>query len=699
MTSSASFSYFQGAQNITTGSLTFNNNISVCDALQYLHQHCATGAMHNSDERFPPPSCHPGTRQVALDLIIGWYSQKKRPKKPFMWVHAPAGYGKTTVAQTISNQLEGQTNGNFTPLGATIFFWRTSSNRNNPSHFVATLAYQFAMSIPELRPFIENAIKHDPMVVDKSLEVQLDRLIVQPFSSLQIDAMPNRLVVIDGLDECINSVAESRIEKKYAEDREHVQMRVLDLLNTLQSHRVPLSFLILSRSEPWIRRHFESEPFQDLVEVVDLYKVENHLNDVERYCRAEFSRIAKTLDYEPGEATEKWPSEEQMQALFRATQGHILYASTVIRHVDDPYDDPRQRLHEIITKPTAGVVHSTPFSSLHELYRQIMRSCPDSCRALLTQVIEEILACEWCFSQRTSISAALRLLDRISGRAPGRGMKVLRALHAVLRPVDGEDDAQDPNPRALDFFVHSSFAEFLENPQLSQHFSADRQQGYKRLSLGCIRCMSSITKQTIVFGSEEPEEGVRFAVMNWAWFWAVWKPVDEEEYLACLPKIFQMDLTASIVQALSLEPQWPLVKPFPIDLYTPGPGNLLFCSKPVAASNPLVQKGIAFIKSSVEDAFIYLLTTPSHLDSILSLERPAFRGEMSCYLWAVSTSVRVEAWGSERVLQALRVLRRGRHDLFVRVIQRVEDYWTSKIYEDSYLPQRKELLAYLHCDS
>ncbi|KAJ2922617.1 hypothetical protein H1R20_g14481, partial [Candolleomyces eurysporus] len=516
--------------------------------------------MHNSDERFPPPSCHPGTRQVALDLIIGWYGHKKQPKKPFMWVHAPAGYGKTTVAQTVSNQLEADADVEFNPLAATIFFWRTSSNRNNPSHFVATLAYQFAMSIPELRPLIEHAIKHDPMVVDRSLEVQLEKLIVEPFKSLQIEAMPNRLVVIDGLDECINSVAESRIEKKYAEDREHVQIRVLDLLRTLQSHRVPLSFLILSRSEPWIRRHFESKSFQDLVEIVDLYKAENHLNDVEKLLRAEFSRIAKTLDYEPGEAHEDWPSEEQMQALFRTTRGHMLFAATVIRHVDDPYDDPRQRLQDIISKAppfTTGIVHSTPFSSLYELYRQIMRSCPDGCRTLLTQVLEGILASEWCFSQRTSISAALRLLDRISGRAPGRGMKVLRALHAVLRPVDGEDDAQDPNPRALDFFVHSSFAEFLENPQLSQQFSVDRQQGYKRLSLGCLECMSSITMQSVVWGSE-PEDHIRFAVMNWAWFWAVWKPINEEEYLECLPKFLRVNLTASIVQALSLEPQWPL---------------------------------------------------------------------------------------------------------------------------------------------
>ena len=107
------------------------------------------------------------------------------------------------------------------------------------------------MSIPELAPHIESAVKQNPIVLNKELEVQLMKLIVEPFKSLgELDDMPHRLVLVDGLDECINSNQESRVEKQYAQDQERVQVRVLELIRILHFHNIPLCFLILSRPEP-----------------------------------------------------------------------------------------------------------------------------------------------------------------------------------------------------------------------------------------------------------------------------------------------------------------------------------------------------------------------------------------------------------------------------------------------------------------
>jgi ATP/maltotriose-dependent transcriptional regulator MalT len=74
-------------------------------------------------------------------------------KKRIMWVHAPAGYGKTAVAGTITEKLKAMTRElGFTPIGATFFFWRSSPERNSPAQFIITLAYQLARSTPGLRP-------------------------------------------------------------------------------------------------------------------------------------------------------------------------------------------------------------------------------------------------------------------------------------------------------------------------------------------------------------------------------------------------------------------------------------------------------------------------------------------------------------------------------------------------------------------
>ena len=181
--------------------------------------------MHDSEERYPPHLCHPGTREAVVGRIEAWYGFEIPPEKKIVWIHAPAGYGKSAVAGTISKKLESRTDLDFNPVGATFFFWRTSPERNSPTRFVITLAYQFAISIPELAPHIETAVKRNLMVLNKTLEAQVTKLIVEPFKSLgQLASMPHRLVIVDGLDECINSGQESLVEKHYAEDQERVQL-------------------------------------------------------------------------------------------------------------------------------------------------------------------------------------------------------------------------------------------------------------------------------------------------------------------------------------------------------------------------------------------------------------------------------------------------------------------------------------------
>ncbi|KAJ2937073.1 hypothetical protein H1R20_g19, partial [Candolleomyces eurysporus] len=230
----SSVSYFNNANNFVANNSNFTSTtyVSVTDALQFLCKHSATGAMHDSEERSTPPVCHPGTREAVVVRIQDWYGNQVGLRKPIMWVHAPAGYGKTAIAGTVSKMLEETVGLDSSLLGATFFFWRTSPERNSPARFIITIAYQLAISIPELAPYIENAVKRNPMILWKRLEVQLVKLVVEPFKSLgELEDIPNRLVIIDGLDECINSGQESRVEKKYAEDREEVQVRVPELIS------------------------------------------------------------------------------------------------------------------------------------------------------------------------------------------------------------------------------------------------------------------------------------------------------------------------------------------------------------------------------------------------------------------------------------------------------------------------------------
>ncbi|KAJ2936855.1 hypothetical protein H1R20_g282, partial [Candolleomyces eurysporus] len=538
----SSVSYFKNANNFVANNTTFTTYVSGTDALQFLYEHSATGAMHDSEERFPPPMCHPGTREAVVIRIADWYGYQQGPGKPIMWVHAPAGYGKTAIAGTVSKMLEETVGLDFSPLGATFFFWRTSPERNSPARFITTIAYQLAMSIPELTPHVESAVKRNPMILRKALEVQLVKLIVEPFKAVgELEDIPKRLVIIDGLDECINSEQESRVEKKYAEDQEKVQVRVLELIHTLQSHRLPLFFLILSRPEAWIKQHIESRSFNGVVETVDLYEVGDRMGDVEKYVRAELSRIGANI------GDEGWPGEVIADRFVSKANGHMLYASTVIRHIEDPYGDPRERLKNVLdsySDSNRDLAHSTPFSSLYELYKQIMRSCPASYRSLMVEVLEDIIVTSSYFPGHLGLKRALATLDSLSGRTPGSGIRAIRGLHAVLRPMGTTDDNVN---RSLDPFIHSTFPEFLRDRQLSLEFAIDSQKGGRRLLWKCLECMSTVTMQTKL----EEEDHLLFALHVFRRIWIrVWSSRDAE-YLKAVRKLLAIDLTTCFFKLIS----------------------------------------------------------------------------------------------------------------------------------------------------
>ncbi|RXW14123.1 hypothetical protein EST38_g11733 [Candolleomyces aberdarensis] len=621
------------------------------------------GAVHESEERYPPPLCYPGTRDVVVRRVIGWYLDKHGRKK-VMWVHAPLGYGKTAVAGTVKEKLDAMGLGFDSPVGATFFFWRSSPERNSPARFIITLAYQLARSIQELRPLIDAAIKSQPDVVKMALEVQLLKLIVEPFKSFEnLATMPNRLVIVDGIDECINSDRESLVKKKYAEDQEVVQIRVLDLIHRFQSHHLPLSFLILSRPEAWIKRHLESTPFHDVVEPVNLYEVGDHMNDVKQFVRAELSRIAKC--HRLKETDEEWPEEE---AFVQKSEGHMVYAATVIRHIDDEYGDPCQLLKDIIKNSPANrpdTSHSTPFSSLYELYRQIMRSCPERNRSLMMEVLGDVIVC----SDRPRFveyahNAALGVLDRLSRRPPGSGVKALRPLHAVLRVGRGNEDSSINK-----LLIHSSFREFLESPHLSFEFAVDANKAKARLLSTMLDRMTSVITDTI---GSKLEDDVVLALNNWNRLWERGKGTFLKSKTTCsdlINKVIPLDLTACIIQTYRSVPPGLDWNFSPLDeLFDTRKPSEFFVESMELDGCPdtlsIAHKVTSHARSSLDSAFTFMLqaTTP------LALSEDAVNllaWDCAMYLHEVTSQ---PDWRGHKVVRALGTPGPNGIDLWKKII-------------------------------
>ncbi|TFK26630.1 hypothetical protein FA15DRAFT_273234 [Coprinopsis marcescibilis] len=435
---------FQQAHDFLITGSTFNdystvNNSSGIGPLVYLQQFVASGAAHDSHERFPPPQCHPATRERVLRVILAWAKlpQNERLKR-VLWLHAPAGMGKSAIAQTVAEQCE-----ELDILAATFFFQRLDPKRNRAERLVASIVLQLCESIPELVQHVEAVIQSTPTILTKSLPIQLKRLIIDPMRKI----MPmdeDRVVIIDGLDECVGPKPEKV-------DPAQEQLLVLKLIDILVSSDLPLCFLICCRPESWIKEGFESLPrLWRHVEVLDLCQHSDMNADVETYFRSEFGRIR-----EQSNLPASWPSEDDVERLIDKASGQFIYAATVIRYIDDPWSTPADRL-EVILSSDFPADHN-PLEALDNLYLTILTQCPN--RELTLEVLGCLQACAQCDSGNLGcIEPSPAHMLEVIRRWPRHA---LRGLHSLVR-VNGKV-TEEP-------LFHATFAEFLESPLRSKSF-------------------------------------------------------------------------------------------------------------------------------------------------------------------------------------------------------------------------------------
>ena len=192
--------------------------------------------------------CLTNTRVVLQRQIKEW--AKDGTGKPIFWLNGMAGTGKSTIARTIAQSFadEGQ-------LGASFFFKKGEGNRGTASRFFTTIATDLMAHVPDLISGITKAIDADPVISEKALKDQFEKLILQPL--LEIRQAPNAsglIIVIDALDEC--------------ERKEDIQVILQLLARTKSLSPVSLRIFVTSRPDLPIRLGFKQMSdgtYQDLI--------------------------------------------------------------------------------------------------------------------------------------------------------------------------------------------------------------------------------------------------------------------------------------------------------------------------------------------------------------------------------------------------------------------------------------------------
>jgi hypothetical protein len=137
------------------------------EGLHILYRAAAGDATHDAEDRFPQPRCHPETRKKMLDVLWNWTCGIEPPTtlifedyenvhasdnsssdtnfSPIVWLHGPAGAGKSAIAQSLCQKLEEEGH-----LRASFFFKRGHPSRgpnNSLQQLHTSLPFVFLTSI------------------------------------------------------------------------------------------------------------------------------------------------------------------------------------------------------------------------------------------------------------------------------------------------------------------------------------------------------------------------------------------------------------------------------------------------------------------------------------------------------------------------------------------------------------------------
>ncbi|KAJ7167059.1 hypothetical protein C8R46DRAFT_899598 [Mycena filopes] len=416
--------------------------------LSLLHSAIAIGASYDSIERYPPPRCHPHTREVVFDIILAWLSNTLHGPR-VLWVHGDPGTGKSAISQTVAEYCA-QSN----QLGATFFFSRGQGDLSDGRLLFPTIAYKLASARPELRVPMSRAIQAAPALLhSQSLEMQVKKLIVEPFGVVPHPPSPI-LIIIDALDACEGT---------------QMQHRILTLLaQLLIVHRLPLCFLVTSRTSPSLQATFDAPVFRKLTTRIGLDSFASTA-DVRSFLRAEFSRIQSQFNppHDP------WPPEDVLELVAQKSGGQFLYPATVLKYVDDrgAGGDPDQRLRDVVLSAVSAV--PSAFTPTDQLYHHILGSAPDS--AALLRILGALVVLYAPLPERQ--------LESVLGLGGGEVRDGLRGMAAL---VDVPDPAVS-SPSQPVRIPQPSTTEFLLDIRRSLMFWIDPRRYHGTLVCGCIR--------------------------------------------------------------------------------------------------------------------------------------------------------------------------------------------------------------------
>ena len=245
------------------------------------------------------------------------------------WLDGPAGFGKSAIARTVAELWDRSER-----LAGAFFFFRNSGDQSKVVRLVSTLAYDLTCYLPETIRSIENALIEDARLLNRPIEHQFQKLIVDPVAALPKQSH-RRMIIIDALDEC--------------EDRKFIR-QFIEFTTNIDYFEFPIDILFTSRREEHIRRIFESPSFNHMIYQISLSNTAFDVHgDIKRFLRSKFNTIYQENRRLMGNTPSPWPSQSDLRDIVRKVNGSFIFASTLTRYISEGREPP-QRLKLIVER-------------------------------------------------------------------------------------------------------------------------------------------------------------------------------------------------------------------------------------------------------------------------------------------------------------------------------------------------------------
>ncbi|KAM0421070.1 hypothetical protein ACHAPT_011141 [Fusarium lateritium] len=431
------------------------------------------GAAYDHFDNQADVACHPNTRVELLKTIYEWTQDPHSPR--VFWLQGLAGTGKSTISHTVARDLKGDA------LGASFFFKRGDSERDNARRLFTTIAYQLARKLPLLCKHICDAIEAEPRMVEGYLSVQFQGLILGPLKKLQDQGSTRTLaIVIDALDEC---------------EQETHRKTIIELLTKSQLRN--LKVFVTSRPEFDIRKHFSyaNGTYQDLVlHRVDQHIVEHDIRVVLEYNMTKFKHEYNQDSDKDSHLAEDWPGNNELDRLVRICTPLFISVATFLRLLRLWPEGPDTIVNFFLKDPATstseyGKLYYPVLSRMIELVPSFYR---ERFMATFKQVIGSIILLSSPLGARP-LSRLLKVsIQEVDGQ--------LRYLRSVL---DLPDDNSPMGPIRL---FHLSFRDFLVHESDAHEFQVEEANTHQRLAAQCLDVLSG-TLKTDICGLASPERG------------------------------------------------------------------------------------------------------------------------------------------------------------------------------------------------